>query len=205
MMGENRNILSSADQTWESIPKRCVFVHRLSLERLCQASIPLSEANSVPSELLSFHQALLQEAWTRLHHLQEYQAFGEALRAMGDWLEEVKTRLQKLESTEGNKENVEERLERVQVGGDRQSSQYCLIGLRSRSNRGWGKVLDNEPIKATLVSSMFCSNDDDVLQKKERLLVLLFTCLKKCWKVQISWVSAHLLKISCYKIIINQT
>ncbi|TSR99416.1 Nesprin-1 [Bagarius yarrelli] len=58
---------------------------------------------------------LLQEAWTRLHHLQEYQAFGEALRAVEDWLEEVKGRLEVLESTEGNKEEVEERLERVQL------------------------------------------------------------------------------------------
>lgn len=92
-----------------------MFVPRPSVERLYQASLPLSELNSIPAELLSSHQALLQEAWTRLHHLQEYQAFGEALRAVGDWLEEVKARLEKLESTEGSKEEVEERLERVQV------------------------------------------------------------------------------------------
>lgn len=95
--------------------KRCMFVLRPSLERLYQASLPLSEVYSVPAELLFSHQALLQEAWTRLHHLQECQAFGEALRAVGDWLEEVKARLGKLESTEGNKEEVEERLEQVQV------------------------------------------------------------------------------------------
>ncbi|MCJ8743979.1 hypothetical protein PDJAM_G00100910, partial [Pangasius djambal] len=91
-----------------------LLARRPSLERLYQASLPLSEVNSVPAELLSSHQALLQEAWTRLRHLQEYQAFGEALRAVGDWLEEVTGRLEKLESTEGNKEEVEERLERVQ-------------------------------------------------------------------------------------------
>lgn len=102
-----------------------LFVHRSSLERLYQASLPLSEVNSVPSELISSHQALLREAWTRLHHLQEYQAFGEALRAVADWLEEMKTRLEKLESTEGNKEEVEERLERVQVWGDRLPEISC--------------------------------------------------------------------------------
>lgn len=121
-LGENQHrrlntvfILLSTDQTKENILKRCVFVLRSSLERLYQASLPLSEVNSVPAELLSSHQALLQEAWTRLRHLQEYQAFGEALRAVEDWLEEVKGRLEKLESTEGNKEEVEGRLERVQV------------------------------------------------------------------------------------------
>lgn len=95
----------------------CVL--RPSLERLYQTSLPLSKVNSIPSDLLSSHQALLQEAWTQLHHLREYQAFGEALRAVEDWLEEVKGRLEKLESTEGNKEEVEERLEQVQVGRDR--------------------------------------------------------------------------------------
>lgn len=44
---------------------------------------------------------------------------------MGDWLEEVKVRLEKLESTEGNKEEVEERLERVQVRGDKVSKISC--------------------------------------------------------------------------------
>ncbi|GAA6068287.1 nesprin-1 isoform X1, partial [Tachysurus ichikawai] len=91
-----------------------LLARRPSLERLYQSSLPLSEENSIPAELLSSHQALLHEAWTRLLHLQEYQAFGEALRVVGNWLEEVKGRLEKLESTEGNKEEVEERLERVQ-------------------------------------------------------------------------------------------
>lgn len=116
-LGENQQqrldallfILPSTDLKW------CALVCRLSLERLYQAPLPLSGVNSVPAELLSSHQALLLEARTRLHHLQEYQAFGEALRAVRDWLEEVKTRLESLDSTEGKKDEVEDRLERVQV------------------------------------------------------------------------------------------
>uniref|UniRef100_A0A8B9L0L9 Spectrin repeat containing, nuclear envelope 1a n=1 Tax=Astyanax mexicanus TaxID=7994 RepID=A0A8B9L0L9_ASTMX len=96
------------------------FAFRPSLERSCQASLTLSDGRagdpeaSQTMELLSSHQALVQEAWVRLRGLQEYQAFNEALRAMGDWLEEVEEKLEKLESTEGDKKEVEERLERVQ-------------------------------------------------------------------------------------------
>lgn len=105
----------------QSAPLRVSVCPRPSLERLCQASLTLTDGRAagpeapLSMELLSSHQALVQEAWTRLRGLQEYQAFMEALRAMGNWLEEVEKKLEKLESTEGNKREVEERLEQVQV------------------------------------------------------------------------------------------
>uniref|UniRef100_A0AAR2JHF7 Spectrin repeat containing, nuclear envelope 1b n=1 Tax=Pygocentrus nattereri TaxID=42514 RepID=A0AAR2JHF7_PYGNA len=97
-----------------------LFCPRPSLERLCQASLTMSDSRaagteaSLSMELLSSHQALVQETWARLRGLQEYQAFMEAHKAIGDWLEEVEERLEKLESTEGNKRDVQERLEQVQ-------------------------------------------------------------------------------------------
>ncbi|XP_062858462.1 nesprin-1 isoform X4 [Trichomycterus rosablanca] len=91
-----------------------LLMRRPSLDRLCQTSLPMSEGGSVLAELLSSHHALLQDVWARIRHLQEYQAFNEAGRAMRDWLEEVQSKLEKLDCTEGVKDEVEERLEQVQ-------------------------------------------------------------------------------------------
>ncbi|KTG32439.1 hypothetical protein cypCar_00024511, partial [Cyprinus carpio] len=89
-----------------------------SLERLCQSSLTITERgstseNSVAAELLSNHEALLQEARSRLRNLQEYQAFEEALKAVETWLKDVERNLEKLENMEGNKKEVEEKLERA--------------------------------------------------------------------------------------------
>ncbi|KAL0164545.1 hypothetical protein M9458_040298, partial [Cirrhinus mrigala] len=70
--------------------------------------------NGVAAELLSNHEALLQEARSRHRSLQEYQAFEEALKAVETWLKDVERKLEKLENTEGNKKEVEEKLERAQ-------------------------------------------------------------------------------------------
>uniref|UniRef100_A0A8C1U557 Spectrin repeat containing, nuclear envelope 1a n=1 Tax=Cyprinus carpio TaxID=7962 RepID=A0A8C1U557_CYPCA len=96
------------------------FFHRASLERLCQSSLTITERgstsdNSVAAELLSNHEALLQEARSRLRNLQEYQAFEEALKAVETWLKDVERNLEKLENMEGNKKEVEEKLERARV------------------------------------------------------------------------------------------
>ncbi len=97
-----------------------LFFHRASLERLCQSSLTITERgsrseNGVAAELLSNHEALLQEARSRLRSLQEYQAFEEALKAVETWLKDVERKLEKLENTEGNKKEVEEKLEQAQV------------------------------------------------------------------------------------------
>ncbi|RXN24277.1 nesprin-1-like protein [Labeo rohita] len=94
-------------------------MRRASLERLCQSSLTITEGgsrseNGVAEELLSNHEALLQEARSRLRSLQEYQAFEEALKAVETWLKDVERKLDKLENTEGNKKEVEEKLERAQ-------------------------------------------------------------------------------------------
>ncbi|XP_016311636.1 nesprin-1-like isoform X6 [Sinocyclocheilus anshuiensis] len=98
---------------------RVLLMRRASLERLCQSSLTITERgstseNSVAAELLSNHEALLQEARSRLRSLQEYQAFEEALKAVETWLKDVERNLEKLENTEGNKKEVEGKLERAQ-------------------------------------------------------------------------------------------
>uniref|UniRef100_A0A8C2KL13 Spectrin repeat containing, nuclear envelope 1a n=1 Tax=Cyprinus carpio TaxID=7962 RepID=A0A8C2KL13_CYPCA len=102
-----------------------LFFHRASLERLCQSSLTITERestseNSVAAELLSNHEALLQEARSRLRNLQEYQAFEEALKAVETWLKDVERNLEKLENMEGNKKEVEEKLD---------SCNLCLFPL----------------------------------------------------------------------------
>lgn len=97
-----------------------VFCNRASLERLCQSSVTIREResraeNSAAEMMLSNHETLLQEARTRLRSLQDYQAFEEALKAVETWLKDVEIKLEKLESTEGNKKEVEEKLEQAQV------------------------------------------------------------------------------------------
>ncbi|XP_073712130.1 nesprin-1 isoform X2 [Misgurnus anguillicaudatus] len=98
---------------------RELLIRRASLERLCQSPLTLSEGGSrshdnMAEELLSNHEALLQEARSRIRCLQEYQAFEEALKAVETWLRDVEGRLEKLENTEGNKKEVEDKLERAQ-------------------------------------------------------------------------------------------
>ncbi|XP_043075052.1 nesprin-1 isoform X1 [Puntigrus tetrazona] len=98
---------------------RELLMRRASLEHLCHSSLTVTERGSssknvVAAELLSNHEALLQEARGRLRSLQEYQAFEEALKAVETWLKDVERKLEELENTEGNKKEVEEKLERAQ-------------------------------------------------------------------------------------------
>lgn len=62
------------------------------------------------------HQALLKAARERLRGCQESQAFGETLQGVWAWLEEIQERLGTVDSTMGTKEQLEQRLETVQVG-----------------------------------------------------------------------------------------
>ncbi len=106
------------------LPLSFLSFHRASLERLCQSSLTITERGSrsetgVAAELLSNHEALLQEARSRLRSLQEYQAFEEALKAVETWLKDVERKLEKLENTEGNKKEVEEKLEQAQVHAEK--------------------------------------------------------------------------------------
>ena len=61
------------------------------------------------------HQALLKAARERLRGCQESQAFGETLQGVWAWLEEIQERLGTVDSTMGTKEQLEQRLETVQV------------------------------------------------------------------------------------------
>lgn len=102
-------------------PACFIWIYRRpSLERLCQSSLTLTEGGSrshdnVAAELLSNHETLLQGARSRIRCLQDYQAFEEALKAVETWLRDVEGSLEKLENTEGNKKEVEDKLERAQV------------------------------------------------------------------------------------------
>lgn len=62
------------------------------------------------------HQALLKATRERLRGCQESQAFGEILQGVWTWLEEIQERLGTVDSTMGTKEQLEQRLETVQVG-----------------------------------------------------------------------------------------
>lgn len=62
------------------------------------------------------HQALLKAARERVRGCQESQAFGETLQGVWSWLEEIQERLGTVDSTMGTKEQLEQRLETVQVG-----------------------------------------------------------------------------------------
>lgn len=61
------------------------------------------------------HQALLKAARERLRGCQESQAFGDTLQGVWAWLEEIQERLGTVDSTMGTKEQLEQRLETVQV------------------------------------------------------------------------------------------
>ena len=62
-------------------------------------------------------QALLKAAREKLRGCQESQAFGETLQGVWAWLEEIQERLGTVDSTMGTKEQLEQRLETVQVRG----------------------------------------------------------------------------------------
>lgn len=61
------------------------------------------------------HQALLKAAREKLRGCQGSQAFGETLQGVWAWLEEIQERLGTVDSTMGTKEQLEQRLETVQV------------------------------------------------------------------------------------------
>lgn len=95
---------------------------RDSIERLCQEAQSLSETGRgsggevrVTGQLQMEHQALLKAARERLRGCQESQAFGETLQGVWAWLEEIQERLGTVDSTMGTKEQLEQRLETVQV------------------------------------------------------------------------------------------
>lgn len=97
---------------------------RESIERLCQEAQSLSEAGRgsggevrVTGQLQMEHQALLKTAREKLRCCQESQAFGETLQGVWAWLEEIQERLGTVDSTMGTKEQLEQRLETVQVRG----------------------------------------------------------------------------------------
>lgn len=97
---------------------------RDSIERLCQDAQCLSEEGRgsggevrVTSQLQMEHQALLKAAREKLRGCQESQAFGETLQGVWAWLEEIQERLGTVDSTMGTKEQLEQRLETVQVRG----------------------------------------------------------------------------------------
>lgn len=101
-----------------------VFVLRESIENLCQEAQSLSEAGQgsggevrMTGQLQMEHQALLKAARERLRGCQESQAFGETLQGVWAWLEEIQERLGTVDSTMGAKEQLEQRLETVQVRG----------------------------------------------------------------------------------------
>lgn len=64
------------------------------------------------------HQALLKAAREKLRGCHENQAFGETLQGVWAWLEEIQERLGTVDSTMGTKEQLEQRLETVQVRRD---------------------------------------------------------------------------------------
>ena len=95
---------------------------RESVEGLVQEAQSLSEAGRgsgsearVGSRLQADHQALLRAARDRLRGCQESQAFGETLQGVWAWLEEIQERLGTVDSTMGTKEQLEQKLETVQV------------------------------------------------------------------------------------------
>lgn len=66
-------------------------------------------------ELQMEYQTLLQAAKEKLRGCQENQAFGDTLQGLWTWLEEIQERLGTVDSTMGTKEQLEQRLETVQV------------------------------------------------------------------------------------------
>lgn len=94
------------------------------MENLCQEAQSLSEVGRgsggevrVTGQLQIEHQALLKAARERLRVCQESQAFGETLQGVWAWLEEIQEKLGTVDSTMGAKEQLEQRLETVQVSG----------------------------------------------------------------------------------------
>jgi len=92
------------------------------VESLCQEAQSLSgagrgsgEETRLSSRLQTEHQALLKAARERLRGCQESQAFGETLQGVWAWLEEIQERLGTVDSTMGTKEQLEQKLETVQV------------------------------------------------------------------------------------------
>lgn len=83
------------------------------------------------SQLQMEHQALLKAARERLRGCQESQAFGDTLQGVWTWLEEIQERLGTVDSTMGTKEQLEQKLETVQVRGGlvMQCIQYVLFPL----------------------------------------------------------------------------
>lgn len=107
---------------------------RESIEQLCQEAQALSEAGRgsggevrVTGQLQMEHQALLKAARERLRGCQESQAFGDTLQGVWAWLEEIQERLGTVDSTMGTKEQLEQRLETVQVRG--QQDYICMYSL----------------------------------------------------------------------------
>lgn len=105
---------------------------RDSIEHLCQEAQSLSEAGrgsggevKVTGQLQMEHQALLKAARERLRSCQESQAFGETLQGVWVWLEEIQERLGTVDSTMGTKEQLEQRLETVQV-----RDVFCLVNYK---------------------------------------------------------------------------
>lgn len=98
------------------------FLCRESIERVCQEAQALSESGRgsgeevrVTGQLQMEYQALLKAARERLQGCQESQAFGDTLQGVWVWLEEIQERLGTVDSTIGTKEQLEQRLETVQV------------------------------------------------------------------------------------------
>lgn len=97
-------------------------ITRDSLENLSHEAQSMSEAGRgsggevrVIGQLQIEHQALLTAARERLRICQESQAFGETLQGVWVWLEEIQEKLGTVDSTMGAKEQLEQRLETVQV------------------------------------------------------------------------------------------
>lgn len=98
------------------------FLIRHSIEVVCREAQCLSEGGrgsgeevAVTGQLQVEHQALLKAARERLYICQESQALGETLQGFWSWLEEIQERLGTVDSTMGTKEQLEQRLETVQV------------------------------------------------------------------------------------------
>lgn len=103
------------------ISNACFLIRNL-IESVCQEAQSLSEGGrgsgeevKVTSQLQVEHQALLKAARERLYIWQESQALGETLHGFWSWLEEIQERLGTVDSTMGTKEELEQRLETVQV------------------------------------------------------------------------------------------
>ena len=85
-------------------------------QSLSEAGRGSGSEGRVGSRLQADHQGLLRTARDRLRGCQEGQAFGETLQGVWAWLEEIQERLGTVDSTMGTKEQLEQKLETVQVG-----------------------------------------------------------------------------------------